>query len=95
MTETNDLDLPLASTSSVIELIGDYVVLRELGKGGAGHVFACRDQSLGRDVAIKLLRKDLLADDVAVARFRREGQLLARIASPHVVRVFQVGVHGG
>lgn len=46
------MELPLASSGSVIELIGGCAILRELGCGGAASVFACRDQDLGRDAAI-------------------------------------------
>jgi serine/threonine protein kinase len=89
-----DDDLPLASLTSVVELIGHYIVERELGGGATGRVLACKDQDLGRDVAIKILHEDLLHDETALARFKREGQVLAKIDSPHVVRILQIGVQG-
>ncbi|OGQ11754.1 MAG: hypothetical protein A2138_20055 [Deltaproteobacteria bacterium RBG_16_71_12] len=87
------LDLPILSSAAVIELIGGYAIIRQLGAGGAADVYACRDYDLGRDVAVKVLREDSLVNDVEVERFRREGRVLAKIDSPHVVRVLQVGVH--
>jgi tetratricopeptide (TPR) repeat protein len=69
--------------------IGRYVVLRQLGEGAMGIVYAARDPALRRDVAIKLLRGGPAPD--AAVRLRREAQGLARLAHPHVVSIFDVG----
>ncbi|HEY5920313.1 MAG TPA: serine/threonine-protein kinase, partial [Kofleriaceae bacterium] len=72
--------------------IGRYVVMRQLGEGAMGIVYAARDPALRRDVAIKLLRggPSPPRPDAAV-RLRREAQGLARLAHPHVVSIFDVG----
>lgn len=60
--------------------------LRGLGSGGFGVVFLARDTELGREVAVKVLARDLTED--VRARFRREARLMARLEDPHVVRLY-------
>jgi tetratricopeptide (TPR) repeat protein/tRNA A-37 threonylcarbamoyl transferase component Bud32 len=71
--------------------IGPFVVRRRLGEGAMGVVYAAHDDVLDRPVAIKLVRRHLLGDPAIRARMLREAQAMARLASPHVVQVFQVG----
>ncbi len=73
------------------EQIGPYTVVKMIGKGGAGEVFACRDEALGRLVAVKILHREASADAVRRERFVREGRMMARISSPHVVSIFGFG----
>lgn len=61
-----------------------------IARGGAGTVWRATDLRLGRAVAIKLLRTDLLDDGQAMRRFRREADLLARVEDEHVMRLFDV-----
>lgn len=75
--------------------VGRYAVLRPLGSGAMGRVFAARDTSLQRDVALKLLHVERGGDAKARARFLREARALGRVSHPNVVEVFEVGVHGG
>jgi hypothetical protein len=65
-----------------------YTVDRELASGGMGMVFVGRDPVLDRDVAIKVLPPER-ATAVAVERFLREARLLAQLAHPHIVPVFE------
>jgi tetratricopeptide (TPR) repeat protein len=75
--------------------LGDYRIEHELGRGGNGSVHAASDLRLGRKVAIKLLHEDLAARPTTVARLLREGQMLARLDHPGIVKVFEVGNHQG
>src|SRR5688572_4690321 len=68
-------------------LLGRYRLERELGRGGMGVVYAARDLTANRDVAVKLMRPRA---DAAVP-FRREFQTLARLEHPRVVAVFDFG----
>ncbi len=68
--------------------IGRFRVLRCIGQGGMGTVFAARDDELQRTVAIKLLRPELSS-----ARLTDEAQALARLSHPNVVGIYDVGVH--
>ncbi|MEM7158973.1 MAG: serine/threonine-protein kinase [Myxococcota bacterium] len=73
--------------------IGRYVVSGVLGHGAMGVVLAAVDPKLGRKVALKLLFAE--ADAEGQTRLQREGQALARLSHPHVVKVHDVGTHEG
>ena len=71
--------------------LGDYQVLRKLGRGGMADVFAARPLSLGRDVALKVLRSEYARDKDYVERFRREARAAAKLNHPNIVQVYEVG----
>jgi hypothetical protein len=71
------------------EQVDGYQVLRELGRGGMGVVYAVRDRAADRELALKLVHD--LGDAVALLRFRREGELLARLRHRSVLRVHSCG----
>ena len=70
---------------------GEYVLLRELGRGAIGVVFEAIHRDRGRRVALKLLQSRLHADPVAVERFRREARACAQVKHEHVVGVLEAG----
>ncbi|MEM7157387.1 MAG: serine/threonine-protein kinase [Myxococcota bacterium] len=72
--------------------LGRFTLLRELGRGGMGVVFAAYDEQLDRRVAIKLLHADASRDEAARGRLLREAQALARLSHPNVVQVHESGV---
>ncbi len=71
--------------------IGRFTVIRELGRGGTGVVYAAYDEQLDRKIAVKLLHGGGDGD----ARLLREAQAMARLSHPHIVSVHEVGTHGG
>ncbi|MCY1057476.1 serine/threonine-protein kinase [Nannocystis sp. SCPEA4] len=71
--------------------IGPYQVLRRLGEGGMGVVYAAYDDKLERKVALKLIRGAALRRPEGRARTLREARALARLSHPNVVHVYQVG----
>ncbi len=74
--------------------LGRYVVIRTLGAGAMGVVYAAYDPKLDRKVALKLLKTQAGREtDVARRRLEREAQALAKLAHPNVVAVFDVDVH--
>jgi tetratricopeptide (TPR) repeat protein/tRNA A-37 threonylcarbamoyl transferase component Bud32 len=76
--------------------IGRYRVLRVLGEGGMGIVYAGYDDELARPVAIKLVRgSGSSASTSARDRMRREAQAMAQLSHPNVVQIHDVGEHGG
>ena len=77
----------LFGAASGSERLGRYRLLRVIGQGGMGVVYAAHDETLDRDVAIKLVR----TRDDGHARLRSEGQAMAKLAHPNVVRVYEVG----
>ena len=72
-------------------VVGPYLLLQRLGEGGAGQVYKARHQKMDRLVALKVIRKDLLADGEAVGRFRREIEVLSRLDHPNVVHAYDAG----
>jgi serine/threonine-protein kinase len=68
-----------------------YRLERLLARGGMGEVWAARDEHLGRPVALKFIDPKL-DDSELRARFEREAQAAARLATPHVVQIFEHGV---
>lgn len=77
-----------------IEQLGDYRIVREIGRGGMGVVLEAVDQSLHRHVAIKVLPNTLLSDPRHLDRFRRESKAAARLRHPNIVSVFGMGQEG-
>jgi tRNA A-37 threonylcarbamoyl transferase component Bud32 len=75
--------------------IGQYLLIREIGKGAMATVYEANHVGLGKHVALKKMHPHLAVDTVAASRFLREGKAAAHIKSPHVVDVFDVGTHDG
>jgi serine/threonine protein kinase len=69
-----------------------YRVLKQVGKGGMGTVYRARDTTLHRQVAIKVIRPDLLQNQAALERFKREMQLVAGLNHPNIVTVHDAEV---
>jgi serine/threonine-protein kinase len=67
--------------------VGVYVVDMLIGRGGMGEVYRARDTTLGRDVALKVLRPLLAADSDLTARLEREARLLASLNHPNVAQI--------
>jgi serine/threonine-protein kinase len=81
---------PPGSIASLVGTpLGRYLVIEELGRGGMGVVLRAYDPKLQREVALKLVRTDLLGA-VAQARLVREARAMARLAHPNVVAVYDV-----
>ncbi|MFL5340499.1 MAG: serine/threonine protein kinase [Gemmataceae bacterium] len=75
--------------------LGDYFLLKRLGKGATGSVYLAQQQSLERQVALKVLSKHLADDPTFVLRFQREARLMAKLDHPHIVRAHAVGEERG
>ncbi len=78
----------------MIEQLGDYRLLREVGRGGMGVVYEAEQVSLGRQVALKVLPPQMLRDVRTRRRFEREARAAARLHHTNIVPVFGVGEHG-
>jgi serine/threonine-protein kinase len=73
-------------------VFGQYLVLQPLGGGGMGQVFKCRHLVMGRIVALKVLRKELVADDAAIGRFYREVEVISQLDHPSLVHAYDADV---
>jgi eukaryotic-like serine/threonine-protein kinase len=70
--------------------IGSHRIQGLIDVGGMGEVYRARDMRLGRDVAIKILPRDVTADPERLARFEREARLLAALNHPHIAAIYGV-----
>jgi serine/threonine protein kinase len=75
--------------------LGEFQLLRRLGSGGMGVVYEAEQESLGRRVALKVVRPELLFFEGARERFRREIEAVARLAHPAIVPVLASGEQDG
>ncbi|HEV3143164.1 MAG TPA: serine/threonine-protein kinase, partial [Gemmataceae bacterium] len=82
---------PISVAVVVTGTLGDFEILRELGRGGMGIVYLARQLSLNRLVALKVLAPDALGQLEALQRFRREAESVAKLQHPNVVQVFEIG----
>ncbi len=94
MTEATQLNAgatngqPAPSLDLTGRTLGDYQVLRRLGRGGMGEVYLAEQRSLKRKVALKILRGDLAANPTAVKRFKYEAEAVAKATHANIVQVY-------
>ena len=75
--------------------LGDFRIVREIGRGGMGIVYEAQQLSLGRRVALKVLSFASGLDPVRLQRFRNEAQSAAQLHHSHIVPVYAVGADRG
>jgi Tol biopolymer transport system component len=75
--------------------LGPYEILAPLGAGGMGDVYRARDTRLGREVALKTLPPEFASDPERLSRFDLEARAVGALNDPHVVTIYDVGVHEG
>jgi serine/threonine protein kinase len=78
-----------------LKQLGDFRILREIGRGGMGIVYEAEQLSLSRRVAVKVLPKQSLLDDKHLLRFRREARTAAKLHHTNIVPVLGIGEHDG
>jgi len=76
-------------------MVGEFRLLRRLGKGGMAEVWLAEQTSLKRNVALKFLRAELNRDNVYIRRFETEAKAAAGLNHPNIVQVYSTGVDGG
>lgn len=75
-------------------VLGPYEIVSSLGAGGMGEVFRARDARLGREVAIKVLPRELATDPDRLARFEREARAVAALSHPNILAIHDFGTEG-
>ena len=78
---------PLLGTT----LAGRFTILARIGSGSMGSVYRARQAAVGRDVALKIVRRDRAYDPETKARFEREARAVSLLKSPHTVTAFDFG----
>lgn len=68
-----------------------YEVLRRIGSGGMGAVYVGRQKAVSRDIALKVLRSDLIANEHVRQRFRREAEIIGRLRHPNTIQLIDYG----
>ncbi|HEV3416449.1 MAG TPA: serine/threonine-protein kinase [Pirellulales bacterium] len=86
----NGLDLDLSGRQ-----VGDYRLLRRLGRGAMAEVYLAEQLSLRRQVAFKILKRELAKDATYVRRFHMEAQAAASLVHAHIVQIHEVGCVDG
>src|SRR4051794_37082101 len=76
------------------QLVGHYRVLEKIGAGGMGEVFRARDERLGRDVALKLIRPASGGNPDHLRRFEQEARAAASLSHPNILAIYDVGFTG-
>lgn len=71
--------------------IGHYRVLSRIGRGGMGEVFLSQDTRLGRKVALKLVRSDLMGNEDRLRRFQQEAQAASALNHPNILTIHEIG----
>jgi serine/threonine-protein kinase len=86
---------PGAAPAPKLKALGDYRLVKRLGAGGMGSVYLARQISLDRDVALKVMSRELAGKAGFVERFYREARLMARLDHPNIVHCYGVGQEQG
>lgn len=81
--------------ASTPKQLGDFRIVQEIGRGGMGVVYKAVQESLNRQVALKLLPRNLLLEEKQLKRFRREAELTASLHHTNIVPVYGVGENDG
>lgn len=75
--------------------LGDFRIVREVGRGGMGVVYEAEQISLKRRIALKVLRFGAVADEMAMQRFQREAETVAQLHHTNIVPIFAIGSEEG
>ena len=85
----------LIQTPGVFGETGNFLLERELGRGGMGGVYMGRDKMLDRPVAVKVMLKEYGDDPEFVEKFKREAQAAAKLIHPNIAQIYSYGIANG
>ncbi len=85
----------LSDAASSGELLGEYELIEELGRGGMGVVYKARQKGMNRLVALKMIIGGRYSSDDSIRRFYQEAKAAGKLAHPNIVRAYAAGDHDG
>src|SRR5438067_2458946 len=91
--ETVQNSYQTAGSGMIGQLIGNYRIEKEIGRGGMGIVFLAKREDFRQDVALKIVKRGMDTDAI-VNRFYRERQILADLAHPYIAKLLDGGTTG-
>src|SRR5579863_10525628 len=86
--------MPAGRSSMTGRVISHYRIIEKIGSGAMGEVFRARDERLGRDVALKLIRPASSENPDHLRRFEQEARAAAALNHPNIVAIYDVGFEG-
>lgn len=92
---TKTMPTPIQNLSRGALFAGRYEIIEELGKGGMGSVFRVEDTKVHEEVALKLIKSEIAADEQTIDRFRNELKLARKIAHRNVCKMYDLGEDQG
>ncbi len=95
MAEASNEEVKAAAADLSGRQLGDFQLLRRLGRGAMAEVYLAEQMSLNRQVAIKVLKKELATDDTYVQRFQREARAVGALVHANIVQIHEVGCIDG
>ena len=92
---SENTEVVVAPAWGVAQRLGDYELLRELGRGGMGVVYLARQRSISRYVAVKMPLAGILASESDIARFKTDATAAANLRHPNIVVIHEIGFQKG
>src|SRR5579872_7291878 len=77
------------------KMLGDFLILRRLGRGGMAEVYLAEQTQLKRNVAVKVLHKDRVTDATYLKRFKTEAMAAGSLSHPNIIQVLMIGEQDG